>query len=153
MYKINSLFNSENEAMFDDEAKMESADDTIDDHEFNLAIKEDGNYNNQINNMITDIYKAANPNPTSNATNSTDPNGIEKKSNLKSVSMFDSTPPITQEEFNNRKRVKFVNEQEMIKKRKLPGEAASSSESKSKQMKSKDKLDLIKYSIKFQFII
>ena len=51
----------------------------INDHEFNLAIKEDGTYNNQINNMITDIYKTHNPTSNSVVVST----GDLKKSNLK----------------------------------------------------------------------
>ncbi len=117
----------------DDDSSLE--DEALNDHEFNLAIKEDGAYNNQINNMITDIYKANAP-----------------KSNLKAVSMFDEKSKLTQEEFDNRKRVKFEQQAtEMTKKRKLPpGSDLNSTPKQNRTTSSKDKLDLIKSQINFE---
>ena len=132
--------------MFNDDDQIDLPDHAaINDHEFNLAIKEDGSYNNQINNMITDIYMTHNPMPNAVVAST----GDLKKSNLKVVSMFDENLKSSQEEFDSRKRVKFVNEQasEMIKKRKLPGDVSTGENSKSKQNRTtKDKLDLIKFA-------
>lgn len=103
--------------------------------------------------MITDIYKQNNPNPAQAAVETSTP---PKKSNLKANSMFDeNNKAIAQEEFNNRKRVKFTNDQqaisqanELIKKRKLPGD---SNESKSKSGRSsqnkQEKLELTMFVI------
>ena len=152
---LNSLIKLQSQIEESEKLKDEDLDDdTIDDHEFNLAIKEDGNYNNQINNMITDIYKANNPNPTVASQNEANTNETvtpSKRSNLKAVSMFDNTKSITQEEFNNRKRVKFSNDQnvekanELVKKRKLPGEQSEGSRFKSSRSSSSgNQLELTK---------
>ncbi len=116
---------SEADSIFDEDS------DKLDDAEFNLAIKEDGVHNNQINNMVTDIYMA---------------NNASKKSNLKAVSMFDETPAMSQEEFNNRKRVKFNNENDPVavaNKKRKPNERSSKSD--------ENKLELIKYFERFIF--
>ena len=96
--------------------------------------------------MITDIYKQNNPNPTANPAEVTP----IKKSNLKASSMFDeNNKAVTQEEYDNRKRVKFTNEQavsqanDLIKKRKLPGDSNESKPKSSRSSQNKpDKLEL-----------
>lgn len=128
----------------------DSSEETINDMEFNLAIKEDGNFNNQANNLITGIYAANSPKPTAPVETDT-ATADAKKSNLKTTSMFDDKYSITQEEYNNRKRVKFAAENQnavandLIKKRKLPGE--SDGKSKSAKASSSGKMDLIKYDL------
>jgi hypothetical protein len=87
--------------------------------------------------MVTDIYMA---------------NNKQKKSNLKAVSMFDeNSPPLTQEEFNNRKRVQFSgdnDQQKVNKKRKNNSEASSNENSTRSLTKSAktEKLDLIRFA-------
>jgi len=127
--------NSENEKLFKD-AEESADDEAFNDHEFNLAIKEDATYNNQINNMITDIYKANTP----------------PKSSLKVVSMFDDKSKLTQEEFDNRKRVKFEQAHtELSKKRKqAPGADVNSPPKQSRSSPGKDRLDLIRSQINFE---
>lgn len=139
--------------MFND--KNDSSDETINDMEFNLAIKEDGSYNNQANNLITGIYAANTPKATAPVEIN---EAEEKKSNLKATSMFDEKSSITQEEYNNRKRVKFAPDQtavanDLIKKRKLPGEGGNESKSKSARASSNGKMDLIKYVFGYLLLI
>lgn len=75
------------EQKIDDNQSDVDDDDTINDHDFSLAIKADTN-NNEINNMITDLYME---------------NNNKKKSNIKAVSMFDDQ----QNASNDRKNVTF----------------------------------------------
>jgi hypothetical protein len=88
--------------------------------------------------MVTDIYMA---------------NNKPKKSNIKSVSMFDETPPLTQEEYDNKKKVHFKNETpansqqtnspSIINKKRKLGDGTDVLRS-SKITKSNNKLDLIR---------
>jgi len=85
---------------------------TINDDEFALAIKNDTSTNNEINNMITDIYIENNNN--------------KKKSNLKATSMFDPQSNGTKPKLN----VSFNNDNG---KRKLPFNSNDKLESTNKQ--------------------
>ena len=93
---------------------------TINDDEFALAIKNDTSKNNEINNMITDIYIENNNN--------------KKKSNLKATSMFDPQSNGTKPKLN----VSFNNDNG---KRKLPFNSIDKLESTNKQTLNKIQLN------------